>query len=256
MSLLLIVGSTYAWITYSDERINQTKMTRKQLSLVIDESFKSELQWQPGIVTEKKVTVRNNGQIPGITRVSLYEFLLLFEVDINDGEGMGNGALKKVPTASSQGINSKKITTWQVGNTYAASDGTFIVAKEVFLSDTTDSRTAHLYQEPATVEGLTYISLHFNEAVIYDANKPPLETDADYWYYENGYFYYSEVLQPGDSTRPLLERVSLAKVLPNQYKGALYQLVPVMDGHDVSKQLLDDWQLTETVASMYDGKIH
>lgn len=255
LSLLLVVGSTYAWITYSDERINHTQMTVKELSLLIDELFKPDLQWRPGKETEKRVTVQNNGQIPAIARVSLYEFLLQFEVDLRDGEGVGNGGLKKVNKASSQPIEAEQLSTWKVGNTYDAS-GVFFVASSVFLSDTQNSETAYKYKATPSTEGLAYLTLHFNESAIYDSTNPPHSNLQDYWYYESGYFYYSEVLQPGDSTIPLLTSVSLAETIPNEYKGALYQLVPVMDGHDISKQLLDDWQLSGPVASLYNGKLH
>ncbi len=256
LSLLLIIGSTYAWITYSDERVNQTQMTTKELSLVIDETYIPDWQWYPGKVTEKKVTVRNNGQIPAVARMSLYEFLLQFEIDVRDGEALGNGGLKRVKVASNQLIDSDKVSTWQVGNTYKVSNETFLVAHKVFLSDTQDVLTAYKYKEASVVEGLTYLTIQFNEPAIFEATNLPETTSHHYWYYEAGYFYYSEVLQPGEQTVPLLTSISLAKTLPNEYKGSLYQLVPVMDGHDISKRLLEDWQLTGFVASIYDGKIH
>ncbi|MFD1900555.1 hypothetical protein GQR36_12210 [Enterococcus termitis] len=53
LSLLLVVGSTYSWITYSDDKINRNQPNSKHFSVAIDEVFTPNLQWSPGAVTQK-----------------------------------------------------------------------------------------------------------------------------------------------------------------------------------------------------------
>lgn len=256
LSLFLIVGSTYSWITYSDEQINQSKSSRKKLSAEIKEIFTPNLQWVPGTSTEKNVSIRNNGQIPAIIRVSVYEFLAQFELDLSDRTG--NGQLKIVPNSSGKDMTMSDITTWEKGNTYKLASGKYYKASAVYKSDKKNPKTAYVYNGNRPIEGLKYLTINFNDDSIYNDSRKPATGLGNYWYYSEGYFYYSEVLEPRESTQPLIRKVTLDKRLPNKYKGSFYQLVPVMDAHDSTKALMKDWKISpgSYIEAMYRKKVH
>ncbi|MGX7244202.1 BsaA family SipW-dependent biofilm matrix protein [Enterococcus quebecensis] len=256
LSLLLVVGSTYSWITYSDEQINQSKPNTKKLSAVIDENFTPNLQWIPGKTTEKSLLVKNNGQVPAIVRVSLYEFLVHFELDMTDGGG--NGSQKIVNTSSRPELTMDDVATWFKGSTYKVASGKYYTVSEVYKGDKTNPNTAYVYKGNRTVEGLKYLTIQFNARDIYDVNNKPKLGTQNYWYYSEGYFYYSEILQPKEKTKELLQSVTLDKSLPNKYKGSFYQLIPIMDAHDRTKSLMEDWKISSNsfVESMYREKVH
>lgn len=255
LSLLLVVGSTYSWITYSDEKINPSTTNKKKLSATIDEVFTPNLQWIPGTTTEKKLSVKNNGQIPAIVRLSLYEFLSQFELDMTDG--VGNGSLKTVSKSSGSDINVEDVATWSKDSTYKLASGKYYIASEVYKADKNNSNTAYIYKGDRSNEGLNHLTIQFNDTAIYDVNNQPSSGVHNYWYYSEGYFYYSEVLQPNQQTKLLIQNVMVDKKLPNKYKGSLYQLIPVMDAHDITKSLLADWKLTSNsyVGTMYREKV-
>lgn len=254
-SLLLLVGSTYSWLTYSDERINRTGSHGKELSAVIDESFTPNFSFAPGTSEEKKLTVRNNGQVPAIVRVSLYEFFLSFETVLTDGVGQGNGHLKIVTSAAATEVDIDQTATWGIGHTYQLSSGSYLVGEDVYLSTPGVSTTAYVYQGTPSHAGLSHVTIRFNTAHL--ESSPPAPGTTDYWYYENGYFYYSEILQPGEQTEALIEEVYVATSYPNTYEGALYKLTPVMDAHDISASLLSDWGLGigDHAYDMYQGQV-
>ena len=81
-----------------------------------------------------------------------------------------------------------------------------------------------------------------------------IEGESEYWFYEDGYFYYSEILDPGEQTQALLASVTLGANYSNEYKGALYKLVPEMDAHDISKTFVNDWAIDgKEVKKVYEG---
>ncbi|OTN88204.1 hypothetical protein A5819_000656 [Enterococcus sp. 7E2_DIV0204] len=256
LSSLLVVGSTYAWITYSDEKINLSQPNTKKLSAEIDEVFTPNLQWIPGKATEKKLLVNNNGQTPAIIRLSLYEYFAQFELDMTDGGG--NGSPKIAANSSGTDIKIEAVSSWQKGRTYKIGPSKYYTASEVHKGNTKNPKTAYVYKGERIVEGLNYVTIQFNDREIYDEQNKPASGIKNYWYYSDGYFYYSEVLQPKEKTKQLIQSVTLDKGLPNKYKSSLYQLIPVMDAHDVTKSLLMDWKITTNsyVEKMYRGKVH
>lgn len=248
LSLLLIVGSTYAWITSSDERINQTEKNSRKLSAVIEEDFTQVFHWSPGTEQEKNIRVRNTGETPAIVRVSLKEFFLGFETDVldNHSTGNGNGNLKVYGQPSTTPVDIKNTATWVVGNTYGKNASTYYKANLALLDQ------CYTYNSTRTTP-LSEIVLNFQPGKVFDQATPPSAGDEDYWYYENGYFYYSEVLTPSEATVNLLDSVSLDPAYANQHKGALYKLVPEMDAHDVTQSLFTDWSipLGSPIRTMY-----
>lgn len=252
LSVLLVVGSTYSWIISQDQRVNRAITSNRKLSAKIDEDFNREMSWIPGKEVEKKVRVENDGETPAIVRLSLYEFLLTFENDLEDQ--VGNGGLKWVTTPSATQVKQDDYTTWAVGNTYGSGTKHRKVAS-VIVNDRTDPNDAIVYQGTRAAP-LDLLSIAFNDTKIFTGSLPPTGTN-NYWFYQDGYFYYSEVLKPKDKTVELINSVTLDKLTPNGFKGSLYHLVPIMDAHDITKSILSDWQVTGTkVADMYQDKLH
>lgn len=249
LSLLLVVGSTYAWITSTDQRLNRTETSRRKLSARIDEDFSRVFKWAPGTTQKKSVRVRNDGEMPALVRLKLEESFVSFEVDTTDNHREdanpdnninGNANLKSYPTPSAVSINDKDTDTWVKDNTYE------INADKHYKADF--AITNQLYLPDRTREApLSAIVIDFNSGkIIDDINE--ITGKKDYWYYQEGYFYYSEILEPGEETEPLMASVSLDAKYTNQYKGALYKLVPEMEAHDITKLFLTDWEIDGTDA--------
>lgn len=253
LSLLLIVGSTYAWITSADERVNRSDANHRRLSALVEEDFTSVTNWAPGTTKEKNVRVRNTGSMPAVVRISLKEFLVIFETVVNDNHNDrdGNGNLKVYGTPSTTGITMADTSTWVTGNTYGISASKYYKATNSTLRNQT-------YQyDGSRNAALVGFILDFEADKVFDATTPPPLDTTEYWYYENGYFYYSEVLPPDGVTPNLLDSVSLSEEYANQYKGALYKLVPEMEAHDLTRDLFTDWSISSSspVYDMYDLKI-
>ncbi|MGG5317752.1 BsaA family SipW-dependent biofilm matrix protein [Enterococcus sp. AZ072] len=252
LSLLLIVGSTYAWITSADERVNRTDANHRKLSAIVEEDFSQVFHWAPGTTKEKNVRVRNTGEVPTIVRISLKEFFVGFETDTADNHvsGDGNGNLKVYGLPSATTIDVKKTDTWVVGNTYGVNTDTYYKANIALLNQ--------MYPYKGTrSEPLSKIEMNFEAGKVFDQNSPPAVNESSYWYFEKGYFYYSEVLQPNEVTPNLLDSVSLSAAYANQNKGALYKLVPEMQAHDLTKDLLSDWSISngDYAYKMYQNKL-
>lgn len=258
LSLFLIVGSTYAWLTSADERVNRADANRKTLSAVIEEDFQQVFDWAPGVNKTKKIKVKNDGEVPTVVRLSLKEFFVSFEVDTTDNHRLdanpdnnvnGNANLK-IYDAFTTLIDTKKTNTWAIGNSYEINANTYYQA-DVALTD-----RAYVYGGNRTLP-LSAFQLNFTTNKVFDT--PAATTGKDkYWYYEKGYFYYSEVLQPGEETTNLLESISLNAGYANQYKGALYKLVPEMEAHDLTKDLINDWgihSVNDHAYNLYKDKL-
>ncbi len=252
LSLLLVIGSTYAWYTDSDERINRVAGAEDKLAAEIVEDFNQVYAWAPGTTREKKVRVKNVGKVPTIVRISLKEHFLDFETDKTDnhGDGNGNGDLTVYGIPSTTAVDVENTATWKKGNTYSAGTNIHYKADHALLNQDYPYKGTRTAPLPA-------FQLNFKSGSVFDPQALPAASDKNYWYYEDGYFYYSEILQPNQSTTDLLESVTLAPEYANQYKGALYKLVPQMDAHDISKVLIHDWSIGSTshVYAMYQDKL-
>ena len=76
---LLLLGGTYAWLTYRDEKVNV--MTAGDLSdgrVFLEEEYENVTRWQQGEEHPKKVRVTNGGIAPVFTRVSFEEYFFYF----------------------------------------------------------------------------------------------------------------------------------------------------------------------------------
>lgn len=239
LSLLLVVGSTYAWITSSDERVNRAKPNLRRVSAIVEGDFDQVFHWAPGTTKDRNVRVRNTGDMPAFVRISLKESFAVFETLTNDNHAdrEGNGNLKIYGTPSLEAISVKNTSTWVGGNTYE-------VSADKYYKATNDTFADHTYLYKGTREDVVKgIELNFEPGKVFDKNNLPGTSDKKYWFYENGYFYYSEILQPQEVTPNLLDSVSLRADYENQHKGALYKLVPKMDAHDLTQAPPSDWNI-------------
>lgn len=241
ISLSAFVG-TFAWFTSSDYRANAFEGTH--LVAEIDETFTSKTKWEPGEETTKEVRVRNTGDSPAIVRVSLYEFLLTFQIDYTDQTGNAN--LKTVTQSLSPEVDSTNTDTWEPSATAKGtykSGSIYYVANQAWVSDPKNQTGMYEYEGAAQQEApFKYIALNFTEQL--NTTVDP-NASTDYWLYDSGYFYYSRILQPGEITEDLLKSVTLSDTIPNQYKGALYKLKVYMDAHDVTSPVLSAWNLSK-----------
>lgn len=238
ISLFSFIG-TFAWFTSEDSVTN--KFQGGKLIAEIDETFIPNEKWEPGENTEKEVRIKNTGEVPTFVRVSLYEFILNFEVDVTDQTGNGN--LKTVEQSKAPEVDATDTDTWQ-----AASDrkGTFkqnnnyYVANQAWLSNPKSGTDMFKFGGIRDTAPHKYISLNFpNNLKTYVDNT----ATSDYWLYSNGYFYYSRPLKPGEKSDELLKSLTLSDAIPNKYKGSLYKLKIYMDAHDVTEPVLGGWQL-------------
>lgn len=239
-SCLLVLGSTYAWFVSADSITNKFEGTRLDAAIV--EVFTPNLEWKSGTDTTKEIRVTNTGPTPELVRISLYEYFLAFQVDTADKTGNGNLVTTKSPVIPS--VDAKKVATWEpavsAGGTYTY-NGQHVVAEEAIVPDAKNNSESYHYGDPAREKSpVHYVTLNFSSH-FYETAPAPGTTK--YWLYEDGYFYYSEVLQPGQVSEALLDSVTLSSSLPNKYKGALYQLNPYMDAHDLTKGLLKSWNV-------------
>ncbi|GGD02997.1 BsaA family SipW-dependent biofilm matrix protein [Enterococcus wangshanyuanii] len=238
MFCFVILGSTYAWFISVDSKENRFEGTR--LLAEITEVFTPQSNWQPGEETSKIVSVTNTGETPALVRISLYEFLLTFQVDMTDR--VGNGNLKESNTIVDPRVDVNDTDTWKLasndGGTYTK-DGKHYLASAAIVSDPKNGTDMYEYNSSTRPDTpLKFLSMNFSSAFKETA---PSDGMRKYWLYENGYFYYSEVLQPGEESEPLINSVTLSSLLPNKYKSSLYKLKVFMDAHDTTSVLFSSW---------------
>ena len=249
---LMVLGSTYAWFVSEDEENNHFVGAR--LSAEIVEDFVPNFEWQSGMTVKKVVRVKNTGNMPAFVRISLYEYLLMFKIDVADQTGNGNLALS--PNAVQPIAEIEHPKNWANaaagGGTYLY-DGHYYIAKNAVISANAADR--YKFKDAArNATDLKWFKVNF-PTNIYESL--PASGTQNYWLYQDGYFYYSELLEPNDLTTPIVESVSLDQSAPNKFKGALYKLEPVMDAHDATQILLSNWEIAPSspAANLYKDRL-
>ncbi|MFD2308246.1 BsaA family SipW-dependent biofilm matrix protein [Enterococcus termitis] len=251
-SSLMVLGSTYAWFVSEDEETNHFVGAR--LAAEIVEEFEPNFEWQSGATVKKVVQVKNTGNVPAFVRISLYEYLLMFKIDVSDQTGNGNLAV--APNAVQPVVDRENPAGWssaaQSGGTYFY-DGRYYIAKNTVVP----SSQADMYKFKDSQRDQTdlgWFQLNFPLSV-YDYL--PAKGTKNFWLYQEGYFYYSELLQPNELTDPVISSVSLNQSAPNKVKGALYKLEPVMDAHDATQMLLSNWAIdpSSSAYNLYRDKL-
>ncbi|OJG98351.1 hypothetical protein RV18_GL003252 [Enterococcus termitis] len=218
---LIVLGSTYAWVTLADERVNQ--MATGRLEIVL-EGRKDMDVLAPKVSSQKDLAVRNNSTVNAVVRVSLKEVLLTFEVDTTDKSG--NGALKVTNQAVGM-IDVGNSSTWETGKTLERSDGTYQIGDQraTYVINSANAR-------PALLENA--VVMNFNSHLT-DQTPPPAGLQQNYWLYYEGYFYYSEVLRPGETTNNLVDSINVTEKAANKMKGSFYELSGKAEGYSAAK---------------------
>ena len=240
LSAFFIVG-TFAWFTSSDYKINQFRGTR--LAAEITEEFYPNMEWRPEETTKKEVCVKNIGESDAFVRVSLYEFLLLFQVDTTDRTGNGN--LKTVEKEKKPIVDSADVNTWEnaaeLGGSYTWYSNNY-VASQAVVPDVKNEKGYYQLDETDRNELLKKFKVLFGNVVTIIPNS----SAEDYWLYEDGYFYYSRPLKAKEQSDRLLNGVSLNGDISNKYKGSLYQMKIFMDAHDLTSNVFTSWGIKST----------
>ncbi|MBP1040239.1 hypothetical protein I6N95_04350 [Vagococcus sp. BWB3-3] len=228
-SLVIVIGSTYAWVTMADERINRVETNHVAIKV---EGDQSNTVISPGTVAEKDITVRNISSSAGFVRVSLEEALLTFEIDVTDQ--MGNGNVKVYPTVAASEIKLKDLSTWVSGNTYKKANNQFFKA-DLSLQQAYD------HEDPARNTTLfQYVELAFPEVFT------SIQGGTDYWLYEDGYFYYSEFLKPNQQAEILVKSIKGSQATPNIFKQTFYGLEVQAEGYSLTETSLELMGLTSS----------
>lgn len=237
----MVLGNTYAWFVSQSDKTNHFEGSR--LSVKIVEDFTTETKWSSSETIIKRVTVKNIGDIPAFVRISLYEYLLTFQIDTKDQTGNGNLMLSK--NSVTPMVDFSNVDTWKKAvdaqGTYTAVNGNHYIAKEAIVANSPQDRyrikTDNSNRE--TTE-LKWFQLGFSSSV----SEQVITNTTGYWLYSDGYFYYSKLLSPNEESQPIIEDVSLDASAPNKMKGSLYKLEPKMEAHDATTVLLGAWNIT------------
>lgn len=260
-AFVLVIGSTYAWTTYSDERINRTETEKVTLDLeLVGEQSTMALDYQKEHV--RNLRVKNKNRTPAIVRVSLEELLLAFDIDLDEGTGTGNVRSYAANDAKNGPVIKKEEpTSWQVNGFLANADGTFKKAVKRSEANFLKNQTRQV----------PFSSIHLKMPNVIDANPGLNGKVENKWVYQEeivdgklkGFFYYSDVLYNQQETTVLVEDVRVKAVasgdtvLENQYKASLYTLNAQLEGGLANIEMLKMWNHAQnsTIAKIYQQKL-
>lgn len=222
-SVLLVIGSTYAWVTMADQRVN--RLETKRLEIHLSGQQQTEIV-TPSLAVTKEIAVRNDGTSQAIVRVSLSEVLFSFEVDEEDQ--IGNGNLREGATATAHPIDLTDSSTWVVGESFKKETAVFLTGRE-----RTDNQSIDwpLSSRPKPLQ----TSLELMMSKVMDQLPGQVEVSTPFWLYYNGHYYYSKPLKPGEWTVPLVESLQSTVDLENNQKGSLYELTAKGEAFSASR---------------------
>ncbi|MBO0428411.1 hypothetical protein JZO82_04485 [Vagococcus fluvialis] len=243
LSLVLIIGSTFAWSSYSSWVDNHMQSETGMLDVRVSETFEQDSVLLPDTIIQKEVNVRNNSDKLAVIRVKLIESTTLFELNKQTG-----ALLTKEKEAADKEVDREDTKTWEKGNLYKdnlSGDKYYvlkdIVKDKVFDFSGTTQRDEHLKK----------FNLGFSNAI--KLTTDPNATDP-YWVYEDGYFYYSKVLKKNETTAvDLLQTMSLlAKDQKNNMKNELYNLDITAYGVIANNESLKEWNVSSAIREMFE----
>lgn len=228
-ALVIVIGSTYAWVTMADERINRVATTRLEIEV---EGNQAATVISPNTIAEKDIAIRNISTSAGFIRVSLEEVLLTFEMDTDDRTGNGNVAAYS--SSVTPEIEWTDTSTWNVGKTFKKPNSVY------FKGDTKELNVFD-FSAQATGRGnlLRYIELTFPNTHL------TIQSGVTgYWLYENGYFYFSEIVKPNEVTTILVKQIQATQDMPNLLKHSFYGLDVSGEGYSVAEAGIEAMGLT------------
>lgn len=226
-AVVIVIGTTYAWVTMADERINRVATNEIEIKV---EGKQENTLIGPGTVADKDITVRNISSSGGFVRVSLEELLLTFEIDVADQTGNGN--LKEFTTALTPEIKRDDSQTWAVGKSYQKKSGVYFKSE---LKETNALIFGDLAREATLFK---FIKLNFPDV------HTTIQAGNNYWLYEDGYFYYSEILTPNEKAGLLIKSFQTSLDSPNSLKQSLYGIEVSAEGYSVNETALTLMGLT------------
>lgn len=259
-AVCVIAAGTYAFTSYTEWVKNHFQSNGSALDVRIVEEFDEETV-VPNVVVKKEVKVRNTSSHAGLIRVKLDESFLSFAVDVTDKTGNANLA---TTDKSGTAIDRAKTSTWKVGNTYdsnlkdSAGNKLYYTATNpsdsVSLDDVTNQAVGNPTDRNAFLSDL--ITIDFNSSVYF--SNPTTIPSNDYWLYDatTGYFYYSKALSGDEMTdTSLINQLTAASEISNEYKGALYKLNVTAEGVYANEGGLTSWVTSGDVFNMLLSQI-
>lgn len=259
-AVLVIAAGTYAFTSYTEWVKNHFQSNGSALDVRIVEEFE-EKTLSPNIQVTKDVKVRNTSSHKGLIRVKLDESFVSFEIARDDQtedpttELLGSANLATTTTVGTS-IDRGDTGTWKVGNTYDSglTDKTnnklYYTATDpsdtVTLSEVTNQpvkfKTGKAVDRSAFLSDL--IAITFDSNVLSDAD--PVPSTGEFWMYDatTGYFYYSKALSGDEMTETsLINKLTAASEISNEYKGALYKLNVTTEGVYANEGGLSSWNI-------------
>ncbi|MGX4686991.1 hypothetical protein JNUCC83_08820 [Vagococcus sp. JNUCC 83] len=252
-SILIIISATLAWSSYSEWVDNHVQSDAETVTVKIIEKFKqnSVLSFSDGI--EKSVKVRNMSDRNAIIRVKFSESFLPFQMDMSDGENQGNGGLKVVKRINNEElIDIDNIETWKTGSLLSMDDknnGYYIASSPLIVKE--PYKGEEYRSDSSRPKELSYFKWTFNPSLF---NSPQTNKVTPFWVFDGQYFYYSKVLEGGETTYiDLLQSVQLVDSIdiPNKYKSALYDIHIEAEGVESSEKGVESWNLGSNFLDMY-----
>lgn len=239
----LCMGS-YSWFVAEDTVVNKFSQSDipLKMSIIANEVFLRPENWRAGQQIQKELRIGNNGDYNALIRVSLNEFLALYEIDLTTG-------LRTVTGLNGRGIaEQSNRQTWVEDYVVPAR----IVNAQGFYDAMLDQNGQQLYYTINRVFSTAFLS---NEDALRNENISRYlkihwgnvgTTGAWDWIFDpdTKCFYYTKVLLPGQETTELFTALTAVGILPNSYKGGMYKLDVWANGVQPVAGALDFWELT------------
>lgn len=248
LAVIVCLGFLFynVFIHYTAERIAMTGQTVDTKILM---PSKAEADW---IYADAKgesnsIAIESEAEYAQLFRVSFQEYYLALKRDAKTNN------LETVNRGSKVSIDMEKPETWKQavakeqtldkeGRIYLPqkvyeAGGAAVLEKGLTESDP---------QESDQVDPLAYIEIQFSNR-LFEAGDAPQDKEP-YWFYEDGYCYYSEPVAGGETTLALLSKTIILKDLPEDLRGGVYRVSVQVEASEVSAEVLKEWSLDEKSA--------
>lgn len=241
--LILVIGSTFAWSSFSSWVKNHMQSEVGTLEVKIIEDYEQDSVFDLGKEITKKVDVRNMSKYPAIVRVQFIESAANFKID--DKTGM----LEKKTTQGGSDLAIKdKAETWKVGAVYPDQ----FKKVDFYVINQSEINYQTKYKEDATRPKLLKpFEITYSPTIKEQPTPPPAQVP--YWVYENGFFYYSQVLEGNKQSEvSVMESVKMLKEnLVNPSKNMLYKIDVNAYGIRANEGSLEKWTTNQALIDMY-----
>ena len=239
LSLILFLNATYAWTSFAKWRRNHMQGNEEIIvpSALIEGKLDG-VVLNPGQLTQREVIVTNTSLKPVVIRVKLTEILALLEIDTTDQTGNGH-------LAEYQDLGSKSLLKVDVPGSWKAMNYFSTNGQAPFYQ--VAGIATYPYLNSQTGRPSEFAPISFTWGAIKDTNS----SEDDFWLYQEqagvGYFYYSDLLEKGESTTVLIDEMQVSNEAPNSFKGALHRLDVQAEAGEASKGVYGAWNIQETV---------